>query len=81
MEQSVGEFGRVQDFTEQQQAAPGVLVMRDLNQDVADFRVAGKTLGALQEPDTKLTFGFGQVGDQFGVIALGIVDEKAGGGP
>ena len=58
-------------------AAPGVLVTRDLDQDFAHLRVAGETLRALQQPDIKLTFGGAQVADEFRVVALGVVDQKA----
>src|SRR6266852_6834253 len=76
-EQAVGESGCVQDFAEQQEAAPGVLVTRDLDQDFADRRVARETLRALQQPDIKLTFGGAQVGDKFRVITLGVVHQEA----
>src|SRR5437016_4985323 len=76
-EQAVGEPGCVQDFTQQQQAAPCVLVPRHLDQNLAHFRVTSKTLRALEQPDIQLTFRGSQIADKFRVITLGVIDQKA----
>src|SRR5260370_3943555 len=76
-EQAVGESGCVQDFAEQQEGAPGVLVTRDLDKDFADRRVVRETLRAVQQPDIELTFGGAEVGGGLRVIALGVVHQEA----
>src|SRR5277367_3273471 len=45
---------------------------------LAQVRVAAETLGAGDEPEVELVFGGGKVGEEFGVVAIRVVDEIAG---
>ena len=68
---------RFEDAFEQQQAAARVVVLGDGEQRAAQLGVAAKALGAADEPEVELVFE-AEVGEQLGVVALGVVDEVAG---
>ena len=45
---------------------------------MAEVVVAAEALGAGDEPEVELVFVGAEVGDELGVVALGVVDEIAG---
>ena len=53
-------------------------MLGDSQQRAAQLRVAAETLGAADEPEVELVLETAEVGQELGVIAVGIVDEVAG---
>ena len=60
------------------EAAARVGVVSQGEERLAECGVAAEALGAGDEPEVELVLGGAKVGEQFGVIALGVVDEVAG---
>src|ERR1039458_5293761 len=63
----------VENRPQQQQAAPRIFLARGLDQHLAHFRIADKTLRTLQQPDVKLAFSRTQVRGQLRVVALRVI--------
>ena len=78
LEEAVDECGRFEDGLEEQEAAARVLVVGEGEERLAEVGVAAEALGAGDEPEVELVFVGAEVGDELGVVALGVVDEVAG---
>jgi hypothetical protein len=77
-EEAVDECGSFENGFHEKKAAARVGVIGNSEQGLGEIRVAAKAFSAGDEPEIKLVLGGSEVGDEFGVIALGIVDEVAG---
>ena len=77
-QQAVCQSRRIENRAQQQQATTRIFFARGLDQHIADLRIAGETLGTLQQPDIELAFRRAQIRRQFGVIAIRVIHQKAG---
>ena len=77
LKEAVGERGCVEYGLEQQETAARIFVMREGEKGLAEVFVAAEALGAGDEPEVKLVFGGAEIGEEFGVVALRIVDQIA----
>ncbi len=78
LQQAVGQSRRIENRAQQQKTPARIFFASGLDQHLADFRIAGEFLRTLQQPDIELAFRRAQVRSQFGVVAVGVVHEKAG---
>ena len=76
LQQPLGQPGSVKNRSQQQETAARVFFARSLDQNFADFRIAGETLRTLQQPDIELAFRGAQVGYQLGVVALRVIHQE-----
>ena len=78
LEEAVYQGGGFEDGLEEQEAAARVLVVGQGEERVAEIAVAVEALGSGDEPEVEFVFIGAEVGDELGVVALGVVDEVAG---
>jgi hypothetical protein len=78
LQETVDEGGGFEDGLEEQEAAARVLVVGEGEECVAEIVVAVEALGSGDEPEVEFVFVGAEVGDELGVVALGVVDEVAG---
>jgi hypothetical protein len=78
LKEAVGERWRIEHGLEEQEAAARVLVMSECEESLAEAGVAAEALSASDEPEIEFVLGGAKVGEEFGVIALGVIDEVAG---
>jgi hypothetical protein len=77
-EETVDECGSFENGLHEKEAAARVGVVGDGEQCTGEIGVATEAFGAGDEPEVELVLGGSEVGDELGVIALGVVDEVAG---
>jgi hypothetical protein len=56
----------------------GVFVAGEGEEGLTEAWVAAEALGSADEPEIELVFDAGQVGEELGIVAFGVVDEVAG---
>ena len=78
MEEAVEEWWRVDDGLDEEETAARVGVVGQNKERLAECGVATEALGAGNEPEVELVLDGAEVGEEFGVVALGVVDEIAG---
>ena len=78
VEEAVEEGGGVDDGFDEEEAAAGVGVVRQGEERVPEVAVAMEALGAGNEPEVELVLDGAEIGEELGVVALGVVDEVAG---
>ena len=69
---------RLEDGAEQQQALARVVVLRELQERLAQRRVAAELLGALDQPVVEPLFHGAQLGRELGVVSGRVADQIAG---
>jgi hypothetical protein len=75
LQQPLGEAGILEDRAEQDQAAAGIFVLRQIEQRLANLRVCAETFRAIDQPQVELVFKRAQVLDQLVLNSLRVVHE------
>jgi hypothetical protein len=78
VEEAVEKCGRLNDGLNEEEAAARVGVIGQGKEGLAECGVATEALCAADEPEVELVLDAAEVGEELGVVALGVVDEVAG---